>query len=463
MRAGELDDAAAVEAAAQVLEGLAHAHARGIVHRDVKPANVLLADGAGVSVKLLDFGLALIAEEETLTAVGDVPGTLAYISPERLSGEQARPAADVWAVGVMLWEALAGTPPVRRRLAPRHAKKIGRARRRSRPRGPTFRAPHRRSSTARSSVDPSKRPPRRAARERAAQRRRAAAQAAARRARRRASAHGAASAALERARPRRPRPRRRAARRLDRRTLPFFPAHWPLGLASLAARLTASAPRLGLAFALAVPVLPLGNSRSAWRSSTASRPAPGSRSSGRDAARRRCCSSPGPLLGAARRARAASARRPARGRRGAGAQRWPPSAVARGRRASRGVGDAALPFTARRRAEPRDRRDRRARRRRHRALERAAAPTGVLARSARARCGRRRCSASRRSCGPWGAAAFGARLPARRSSPAGTRPRCRSSRPPGSTARSCLRSRPERRGRRRRFLRSDARDVAPAA
>ncbi|HEY6030857.1 MAG TPA: serine/threonine-protein kinase, partial [Gaiellaceae bacterium] len=111
MRGGDLDDRRAVEAAAQVLEGLAHAHARGIVHRDVKPANVLLADGPGIDVRLLDFGLALMQDESTLTARGDVPGTLAYISPERLSGEPARPAADVWAVGVMLWESLTGQHP----------------------------------------------------------------------------------------------------------------------------------------------------------------------------------------------------------------------------------------------------------------------------------------------------------------------------------------------------------------
>jgi hypothetical protein len=111
LRAGDLDDRDAVEAAAQVLDGLAHAHARGIVHRDVKPANVLLADGNGVSVRLLDFGLALMEDEATLTAVGDVPGTLAYIAPERLAGRPALPASDVWAVGVLLWEALAGQHP----------------------------------------------------------------------------------------------------------------------------------------------------------------------------------------------------------------------------------------------------------------------------------------------------------------------------------------------------------------
>ena len=111
MRGGELRDGQAVEAAAQILDGLAHAHARGIVHRDVKPSNVLLAEGDGISVRLLDFGLAQFDEAETLTAVGDVPGTLAYISPERLRGEEACPASDIWGVGILLWEALAGKHP----------------------------------------------------------------------------------------------------------------------------------------------------------------------------------------------------------------------------------------------------------------------------------------------------------------------------------------------------------------
>ncbi len=111
MRSGELRDGQAVEAAAQILDGLAHAHGRGIIHRDVKPSNVLLAEGDGISVRLLDFGLAQFDEAETLTAVGDVPGTLAYISPERLRGEEACPASDIWGVGILLWEALAGKHP----------------------------------------------------------------------------------------------------------------------------------------------------------------------------------------------------------------------------------------------------------------------------------------------------------------------------------------------------------------
>src|SRR5688572_31202183 len=111
LRHGELDDAAAVEAAAQVLEALAHAHGKGVVHRDVKPANVMLEDSEDVSVRVLDFGLAQLEEADTLTAVGDVPGTLAYIAPERLAGREATGAADVWSVGVLLWEVLAGKHP----------------------------------------------------------------------------------------------------------------------------------------------------------------------------------------------------------------------------------------------------------------------------------------------------------------------------------------------------------------
>src|SRR3954454_17947093 len=113
MRAGEIGDAEAVEVAVQLLEALAHAHRRGIVHRDVKPSNLLLAEGDGIDVRLLDFGLAQMAEFDTLTAIGDVPGTLAYVSPERLLGEEATEAADIWAVGVMLWESLAQGHPFR--------------------------------------------------------------------------------------------------------------------------------------------------------------------------------------------------------------------------------------------------------------------------------------------------------------------------------------------------------------
>jgi eukaryotic-like serine/threonine-protein kinase len=111
MRMDELGDKDAVEVAAQVLDALAHAHRTGIVHRDVKPSNILLEDHDEIAARLLDFGLAQFDGADTLTAVGDVPGTLAYIAPERLAGEEATPESDVWSVGVLLWESLAGRHP----------------------------------------------------------------------------------------------------------------------------------------------------------------------------------------------------------------------------------------------------------------------------------------------------------------------------------------------------------------
>jgi len=100
--------------AADVLGALAAAHAAGIIHRDVKPANLLLTDDG--SVKVSDFGIAkadplLGAGEDrgpAPTIAGQVLGTPAYLSPERLAGHPATPASDVWSVGVVCWEALAG-------------------------------------------------------------------------------------------------------------------------------------------------------------------------------------------------------------------------------------------------------------------------------------------------------------------------------------------------------------------
>ncbi|MEO5633429.1 serine/threonine-protein kinase [Gaiella sp.] len=111
LRSGKLSDRDSIEAAAQILDALAHAHGLGIVHRDVKPSNVLVEEGPELSIRLLDFGLAQFDEADTLTAVGDVPGTLAYIAPERLTGGDATTASDVWAVGVLLWESLVGEHP----------------------------------------------------------------------------------------------------------------------------------------------------------------------------------------------------------------------------------------------------------------------------------------------------------------------------------------------------------------
>jgi len=255
LRAGELNDEGAVEAAAQILEGLAFAHARGIVHRDVKPSNVLVAEEDHVSVRLFDFGLAQMADADTLTAVGDVPGTLAYISPERLHGEAAGPPADVWAVGVLLWEALVGHHPFWRTSPLETGEEIKTGApsiRKARPDLPDRLIA---AVDAALSVDPRQRP-------------KAAALA---RELRDGWWERSSSRTHGRVRPRlRFEPWRMSSRAgaaalaalaagWAALALPFYPALWPLLLAGVAAGLTAVRPRLGLALALAVPVFPLGN------------------------------------------------------------------------------------------------------------------------------------------------------------------------------------------------------------
>jgi serine/threonine protein kinase len=98
-----------VRLAAEVGDGLEALHGRGIVHRDVKPANILLAtDGTAV---LGDFGLAKNRAWTVLTRPGQVLGTLAYLAPERIRGEPADPLSDLYALGCVLYECLAGAPP----------------------------------------------------------------------------------------------------------------------------------------------------------------------------------------------------------------------------------------------------------------------------------------------------------------------------------------------------------------
>ena len=101
----------ALHVARQVLAVLAIAHARGIVHRDVKPANVLLGED-GV-VKLSDFGIAKRFDdlESSVTSTGMVIGTPRYLAPEQAAGSPVTPAADIYAVGVLLYEMLTGHPP----------------------------------------------------------------------------------------------------------------------------------------------------------------------------------------------------------------------------------------------------------------------------------------------------------------------------------------------------------------
>ena len=248
LRHGEIDDAGAVEAAAQLLEALAHAHAQGIVHRDVKPSNVMLAEGDGVSVRLLDFGLAQVDEADTLTAAGDVPGTLAYVAPERLDGESATGAADVWSVGVILWEALTARHPFWAASPLETARRISggaASLATSRPDLPRELAA---TVDAMLALDPRRRPRAKAL----ASRLRAATDPDARRQRpassRRVLAERAVHAGLS-----------ALFAGGSAALLPFYPSGWPIALAAIAAVAALRSPPAGLAFALAVPVLPLGN------------------------------------------------------------------------------------------------------------------------------------------------------------------------------------------------------------
>ncbi len=101
----------AVRIGAEVAEALEHAHQRGVIHRDVKAANVLI--GPDGEARLVDFGIARLLDDEAmqLTAPGTITGTLRSMSPEQLRGEAAGPATDVYATGVLLTEMLTGDPP----------------------------------------------------------------------------------------------------------------------------------------------------------------------------------------------------------------------------------------------------------------------------------------------------------------------------------------------------------------
>jgi len=135
-RDDRLSDREIGEIGADLCEALDHAHDRAVVHRDIKPQNVLVTEGGEPRAKLMDFGVARLADGAALTAPGDVVGTLAYMAPEQAEGRTVGPAADVYSLGLMLYECWSGENPNRRATPAATARAIGarhRALRRLRP------------------------------------------------------------------------------------------------------------------------------------------------------------------------------------------------------------------------------------------------------------------------------------------------------------------------------------------
>ena len=112
---GVLDPEVAVEIGVQACAGLEYAHRHGIIHRDVKPGNLMVVGGpvggGSMTCKLTDFGIARAAEQTRITQVGSVVGTAAYLAPEQVRGDEATPATDVYALGVVLYQFLTGRLP----------------------------------------------------------------------------------------------------------------------------------------------------------------------------------------------------------------------------------------------------------------------------------------------------------------------------------------------------------------
>ena len=107
--AGSLDPSIAAELGSQVAEALGFAHERGVIHRDVKPENILLT--ASGDAKVVDFGIARAATAPTISQTGHILGTATYMSPEQAMGEPVEPASDLYSLGLVLYEALTGEVP----------------------------------------------------------------------------------------------------------------------------------------------------------------------------------------------------------------------------------------------------------------------------------------------------------------------------------------------------------------
>lgn len=136
---GDLTDRDVLRIGLALADALAHAHDRGVVHRDVKPQNVIVPDrpvSARGAAKLTDFGVAHLAGDDGLTGTGDVVGTLAYMAPEQAAGKPIDDRTDLYALALVLYEALAGTNPVKAGNPAATARRVGKVLRplqRSRP------------------------------------------------------------------------------------------------------------------------------------------------------------------------------------------------------------------------------------------------------------------------------------------------------------------------------------------
>ena len=124
-REGALSDREIAEIGADLCEALDHAHSRGVVHRDIKPQNVVVPPEGEFRAKLMDFGIARLADGASLTAPGDVVGTLAYMSPEQAEGQAAGPEADVYSLALTLYECWGGENPNRRSTPAATARAMG--------------------------------------------------------------------------------------------------------------------------------------------------------------------------------------------------------------------------------------------------------------------------------------------------------------------------------------------------
>jgi eukaryotic-like serine/threonine-protein kinase len=94
---------------AQAADGLSYAHSMGVIHRDIKPANLMIAENG--TLKIMDFGIARVRGSQRLTRTGSIVGTLAYMAPEQLRGEEGDEACDLYSLAIVLYEMLSGSPP----------------------------------------------------------------------------------------------------------------------------------------------------------------------------------------------------------------------------------------------------------------------------------------------------------------------------------------------------------------